>query len=197
MIKLLILLLPFTLAANDLKKACGEYVGRMFWERSLKDTEVNFADVLRGFDEASQNMPAKINDDEGFNLYLELEKQKFEKQAEANLQHSVVYLKEVASQCKEIVPGMVYVQVIQEVTTQLVSTRFKLKASRFDESPFYENNEGVIQTLDTAIPGFVRGVEGMVVGEKRILYIHPEYGYGLYDRLHPNSALRVEVEMLD
>gem|GEM_PF-3405909 len=36
----------------------------------------------------------------------------------------------------------------------------------------------------------------MKTREQRIIYIHPDYAYGLYHPFHPNSAVIVEVERI-
>lgn len=46
------------------------------------------------------------------------------------------------------------------------------------------------------IPGFAHGVQGMNIGEKRVLYIHPALGYGALTTLPPCSALTIHVELL-
>jgi peptidylprolyl isomerase len=50
--------------------------------------------------------------------------------------------------------------------------------------------------LEEAIPGFARGVEGMHLGERRTIYIHPDFGYGEIGQVPPNSLLIVEVEVM-
>lgn len=71
-----------------------------------------------------------------------------------------------------------------------------MKSSRSDDDTFYQNEEGVMQSLEEAIEGFSKGALGMKTGEKRIIYIHPDYAYGLYDPFHPSTAVIVEVERI-
>lgn len=51
-------------------------------------------------------------------------------------------------------------------------------------------------SLDETIPGFNKGLIGMKEGEKRTLFIHPDYGYGTSGYLPPNSLLTFEVELI-
>lgn len=51
-------------------------------------------------------------------------------------------------------------------------------------------------SLDETISGFSRGVVGMKEGEKRTLYIHPEFGFGTNGYLAPNALLTFEIEVV-
>jgi peptidylprolyl isomerase len=51
--------------------------------------------------------------------------------------------------------------------------------------------------LSQVISGFAHGVQGMRVGEKRMLYIHPAYGYGALTTLPPCSGLIIRVHLID
>ena len=51
-------------------------------------------------------------------------------------------------------------------------------------------------SLDEIIPGLKAGLVGMKEGEKRIVYVHPEMGYGTNGYLPPNSLLTFEIEIV-
>ena len=197
---ILFLLFPVMVCALEEKKYYAEYMGHLLWERSLKDRSINYEDILNGFNEASQKLPAKISDEEAMRIFFELEKQQFEELAERNLQQSVAFLKEIASQSgiMPIVEEKVYTKIVQEGSGEGLlaheSGLFKLKAYRPNETPFYENNKGIMQALNVAIEGFGKGALGIKIGEKRIIYVHPEYAYGIYNPSHPNTIIIVEVE---
>lgn len=67
-----------------------------------------------------------------------------------------------------------------------------------DGSVFGTSTDGepVPMALDQTLPGFARAVVGMKQGEKRVVFLHPELGYGKSGALAPNSALVFEVEVL-
>ena len=65
-----------------------------------------------------------------------------------------------------------------------------------DGSVFGASTEEEMITLDETIPGFSKGIVGMKEGEKRILYIHPDMGYGASGYLPPNSLLTFEIEVV-
>ncbi len=199
---IIFLLFPLMVCASDERKLYAEYMGHLLWKRSLKDRSINYEDILNGFKEASEQMPAKISDQEAMRIFFELEKQQFEELAERNLQQSVAFLREIAFQNEvvSLVENKVYMKILQEGTGAGLSAHesglFKLKAYRPNEAPFYENNKGIMQTLDVAIEGFGKGALGMKIGEKRIIYIHPEYAYGTYNLSHPNTVVIIEAERI-
>jgi hypothetical protein len=51
--------------------------------------------------------------------------------------------------------------------------------------------------LSEAIPGFIHGLQGMRIGEKRTLYIHPALGYGALTTLPPCALLVAYIQLLD
>ena len=50
--------------------------------------------------------------------------------------------------------------------------------------------------LEEVIPGLRSGLVGMKEGEKRIVYIHPDFAYGTSGCLPPNALLTFEVELV-
>ncbi len=51
--------------------------------------------------------------------------------------------------------------------------------------------------LSQTIPGFAHGMQGMYVGEKRTLFVHPVFGYGANTTLPPCIGLTIKVHLLD
>jgi peptidylprolyl isomerase len=52
-------------------------------------------------------------------------------------------------------------------------------------------------SLSETIPGFAHGVQGMRMGEKRTLFIHPALAFGALTTLPPCAALNIKVHLLD
>lgn len=65
-----------------------------------------------------------------------------------------------------------------------------------DGNIFGQSQEDEMISLEETIKGFQKGILGMKEGEKRVLYIHPELGYGTQGYLPPNSALAFEIEVV-
>ncbi len=51
--------------------------------------------------------------------------------------------------------------------------------------------------LSQTIPGFAHGMQGMRVGEKRTIFVHPVFGYGAKTTLPPCIGLTLKVHLLD
>jgi peptidylprolyl isomerase len=51
--------------------------------------------------------------------------------------------------------------------------------------------------LSQTIRGFQMGMAGAKVGEKRKIYVHPEYGFGKMGRKSPNKLLIYEVTIVE
>lgn len=59
------------------------------------------------------------------------------------------------------------------------------------------DSQAIELNLNQSIPGFAKGIVGMQEGEKRLLYVHPELGYGTSGQLQPNALLIFDVEVID
>lgn len=51
--------------------------------------------------------------------------------------------------------------------------------------------------LSQTIPGFSHGMQGMRIGEKRTIFVHPVFGYGATTTLPPCIGLTIKVHLLD
>jgi hypothetical protein len=51
--------------------------------------------------------------------------------------------------------------------------------------------------LSQTIPGFAHGVQGMRIGEKRTLFVHPAFAYGALTTLPPCIGLQIKVHLQD
>lgn len=76
------------------------------------------------------------------------------------------------------------------------SPLIKYVGKYLDGTVFGSSKESEMVSLDETIPGFSKGLIGMKEGEKRTLFIHPEFGYGTSGYLPPNSLLTFEIELV-
>lgn len=130
----------------------------------------------------------------------------FEKTAEINLLKANALLKtfEINPCMHALEKGKVWYQVIQEGQgLEIVS---KESSPLLHYSFVTLGGEELVSThvlhrpqkvcLKETLCGFAVGVEGMYVGEKRKIFIHPDMAYGINGSLPPNSLLIAEVEVV-
>ena len=65
-----------------------------------------------------------------------------------------------------------------------------------DGKVFGESHDDEVISLDETILGFSKSIVGMKEGEKRRIFIHPDFGYGMAGFLPPNSLLTFEIEVI-
>lgn len=83
-------------------------------------------------------------------------------------------------------------EVVQEHNTALI----RYTGKHLDGTVFGASQEDDQICLDEVIPGFAKGLVGMKEGEKRVIYIHPDLGYGTSGFFPPNSLLTFEIELV-
>ncbi len=100
---------------------------------------------------------------------------------------------------QEIVPQSVYFK----ITESGVGTEVK-GVDRVRLGYIVEDGQGKVLfanydqwlKLSETIPSFAHGVQGMRIGEKRTLFIHPAFGYGVMTTLPPCSELVIKVHLM-
>lgn len=71
----------------------------------------------------------------------------------------------------------------------------RYKGSLLNGFVFAESEEADVIELNQLAPGLQAALVGMKEGEKRMIHIHPEQGYGTESFLPPNSLLTFEIEV--
>ncbi len=99
-----------------------------------------------------------------------------------------------------VIPDQLYVKIVQQGVGEAIEgvNRLRLKYVIEDSSGniLFAHPDIWINLSDT-IPGFLHGVQGMRIGEKRTLFVHPALGYGALTTLPPCALLVVHVQLLD
>ena len=104
----------------------------------------------------------------------------------------------------ELVPGKLYCQTLKAGQGELIPSegmaQWRYKASALvdgKEQEIFTQDEPVVVALEGTILGFAKGAQGMRLGEKRKLFIHPDLAYGSYGGLlEPNQLLIMEIELV-
>lgn len=192
-------------APLDMKKiseAFGHFIGR-----HLKSPTVTFdlEYVIKGMREGVEGKPAPMSDKEYEQAMLTVQKNAHEKATKENLQAAESYLSNSANIAGfvTIEPNKLYYKIVKEGNGPAVedhgNPQINYSGKFIDGNVFgsSESNGGPITIpLDQTIAGFSKGIVGMKEGEKRMLLVHPDLGYGTTGHLPPNSLLIFDIEVV-
>jgi len=187
---------------RKISEALGHFIGR-----NLKAPGVQFdlESIVKGMREGAAGVPAPMNDEEYEAAMAQLQEKAYNTLADTNMEAANTFMRDNANVqgVVEIVPGKLQYLILEEGQGPSVPehgspsinyTGKYLNGTVFGTS---ENAGGPITVpIDQAIPGFSKGVAGMKEGEKRRLFVHPEYGYGRTGQLPPNSLLVFDIEVV-
>lgn len=184
---------------GKVSEAFGHLIGKNL-ETLGVDFDIDL--VMKGLKEAGLGKKPPLSEAECIEAIAKAQAEAFQKQAKGNLEKAETFLK-MNGQKKEVVTlekGRLQYKVDQKGTGEAVKEHFspviRYVGKYLDGSIFDESKEGEVVALDESIPGFSKGLLGMKEGEKRTLYIHPEFGYGTRGFVPPNSLLTFEVEVV-
>jgi FKBP-type peptidyl-prolyl cis-trans isomerase len=120
-----------------------------------------------------------------------------------NLQKSDAYFKKLSSQenLVSIIPNRICYTVMQKgegnpASSKLSKVSFHYSFSLLDGQDVRLGTV-VKEDVEHFIPGIARALIGMKKGEKREVYIHPEYGYGEGSYFPSNATLIANIELVD
>lgn len=187
---------------NKVSEALGHFIGR-----NLNTSGIHFEleKIVEGIRKGAAGKPAPMSDAEYEKAMGDLQQKAFNAVAEANLVASVKFMSENAKAdgVVEIIPGKLQYKILEEGNGPVVPehgsplinyTGKYLNGNVFGSS---ESAGGPITVpIDQTIPGFSKGIAGMKEGEKRRLFVHPEYGYGRSGQLPPDSLLIFDIEVV-
>ena len=158
--------------------------------------------VVKGLKDASTGKNAPMSGDECLEAISFLRENSFKELAQSNLKKAEEFLKQNAK-AKEIVSldgGKVQYKIEKKGRGPKVDIHsnpvIHYVGKYLDGTIFGQSTEEETISLDETIQGFSKGLLGMKEGEKRTLYIHPDYGYGTQGFLPPNSLLTFEIEIV-
>lgn len=183
-------------------EAFGHFIGR-----NLKTPGITFdlESIIKGMRDGYSGKTAPMNDKEYEELMAKVQERAYNQLSANNLKAANDFLAENAKVAGviEIEPGKLQYKLIKEGTGPVVaehgSPQIHYVGKFIDGTSFGNSAETggpITIPLDQTISGFSKGIAGMKEGEKRVLYVHPELGYGTAGQLPPNSLLIFEVEVV-
>lgn len=182
-------------------EAYGHYV---YTSLSNPLFSLDFNAVIQGMKDGKAGKPSPMTEQQFEEAASLIQEYAFQENAARNLKEAEEFLKKNAKAVGvvEVEPGKLQYLVLQKGTGEEVTdnnmpvigfTGKYLNGEVFTSS---EENGGPIPiSLNQTIPGFRKGILGMLQGEKRRLFIHPDLGYGTAGQLQPNALLIFDIEV--
>jgi len=182
-----------------ISEAFGHLIGK-----NLENLDVNFdiEKVVKGLKDAAAGKESPMTETECVEAISSIQENNFKEQATENLKKADEFMAKNAQE-KEIVvleKGKLHYKIEKEGNGPAIEEHFspliRYVGKYLDGTVFGSSKEEEVISLDETIPGISKGVVGMKEGEKRVLYIHPDLGYGTHGYLAPNSLLSFEIEVV-
>jgi peptidylprolyl isomerase len=183
-------------------KVLSKSVGHLF-SKTITDIGIHFNidEVIQGLKEAAEGIPSPLSESECVSAITQEQKKSFDKLALKNLQEAETFLKEEATnkQVTVLDEGKVVYRVLKQGEGPQISDQGKIaihyKGSLLNGEVFGESSKEEILEISQLVTGLRDAIAGMKEGEKRLIHIHPDKGYGTEGMLPPNSLLCFEIEL--
>lgn len=181
---------------GKISEAMGHVIGKNLQALGLP---LDLEALIKGLQDEAVGKASPLGSDEYDQAIVALQEENHEKIASQNLEEANTFLKKNQKEKGVITRGKLQYKVLQEGTgpaveaynTPLIRYQGRALNGEILQSDFEEE----LLCLDEALFGLKEGIVGMKEGEKRILYIHPDLGYGK-ESFIPNSLLIFEVEVV-
>ncbi len=184
---------------SKISEAMGHLIGKNMESIGFK---FDIAQVVKGLTDAAEGKDAPMSEMECVQAITAIQEAAFKAEAKSNLQKAETFLGTNKDE-KGVVSlenNKLQYRIEKEGTGPVIEEHFSplvRYAGKFlDGKTFDAPKEDALLSLDETIPGFSKGLLGMKEGEKRLLFIHPDLGYGTAGYLPPNSLLTFEVEVI-
>lgn len=187
---------------NKVSQALGHFIGKNL---NTSGVQFDLESIVKGIRDGAAGKPAPMTEAEYEKAMADLQQRAFNAVAESNMEAAVKFMNDNSKEegVVEIVPGKLQYKILQEGNGPTVPehgspminyTGKYLNGTVFGSS---EMAGGPITVpIDQTIPGFSKGIAGMKEGEKRRLFVHPEFGYGRSGQLPPDSLLIFDIEVI-
>ncbi|MDR2539386.1 MAG: FKBP-type peptidyl-prolyl cis-trans isomerase [Chlamydiales bacterium] len=189
---------------EKLSRAFGHLIGKNLIQQDLEKNgkvKLDLAQIIKGLQEAADGKESPMTENECVEAIVAAKGLAFEQESKENLEKAEAFLKKNATDAAvvSIENGKVQYRVEKIGTGEAIQSHFSplvhYKGQFLDGSIFRDFNEEVL-SLDEIITGLRVALIGMKEGEKRTIYIHPDFAYKMHHNLPPNSLLTFEIEII-
>lgn len=181
----------------QISEAMGHLIGKNLQALGL---ELDIQAIVKGLQDEASGKNSPISDEECLQALSDLQEAAQSKMAEANLQEAESFLKKNRNNPNivSLQDGKVQYEKLQPGNGPAIHS-YDAPLVRYSGSTLsgiaIPATEEIID-LDNAILGLKEVLVGMKGGEKRKVYIHPEFGYGENSSENPNALLIFELEVI-
>lgn len=184
---------------DKISESFGHLIGK---NMDTIGVEFDLEYVVKGLRDCFSGKNSPMSESECIEAIAKAQELAFKAAAQENLKRAETFLKNNAKEKNVIVldEGKLQYKVEKAGSGKIVESHsnpiIRYVGKYLDGSVFGQSQQDERISLDETIQGFQKGLVGMKEGEKRTLYIHPEYGYGTQGFLPPNSLLSFEIEIV-
>lgn len=198
---------PSTPSKEDLaklSKTFGNFLGRTLVNPAI-GIPFDIDAIVEGIKDGAAGKPAPLNEQEYETLMLSIQQNYLKDLSSKNLKDAEKFLQDTSKE-KDVISlkdGKILYKILSEGKDPAVKPHadvlINYTGTLLDGTVFSSSQDSgpISISLDQTIPGFADGLLGMKTGEKRRLYIHPDFAYGTQGDLPPNSLLIFDVEMIN
>lgn len=180
-------------------KAFGHMIGQNLESLGLS---FDMKEVMQGIQDCVNGVPSPMTEAECIQAISFIQESALQKQAQDNLRKAEEFLSKnkTAPGVIEVDPGKLQYTVLQTGTGAEVESDFspiiRYSGKFLDGTVFGESHEDEVMSLSDTIEGFKKGIVGMKEGEKRRIFIHPDFGFGQTGFLPAGSLLTFDIEIV-
>ncbi len=183
-----------------ISKAFGHLIGQHLETLGL---EFDMPGVIQGIQDRLNGVQAPMTEADCLQALAQIQEMVFQKQCQENLKKAEDFLSKNKAE-----PGVIELETGKLQYIRLTEGKGALVEEHFsplirycgkfiDGKVFGQSQEDDVLSLDDTIEGFRKAIVGMKEGEKRLIFIHPDLGYGQSSGfLPPNSLLTFEIEII-
>jgi len=176
------------------------------WQKNLKidGMPYDLEQIISGIRAAEKGLPSPISKETTTALTQKYEEVIWNEQLKKNLEEAEFFLKTIATESVELVPSKLYFKQTKSGGGKPIDPNGSIFAvysvKTIENGRLEEFNSSGDFPVEISIPdtiaGFAAGIVGMVEGEERTIYIHPDLAYGVSGtKIKPNKVVVIEIKV--
>jgi len=183
----------------QVSEAFGHLIGKNLQNIGMK---FDVAQVVKGLQDSLAGKESPMSEMECIQALTAAQEKAFKEQSHDNLKKAEGFLQDNAKTAgiTSLENGKVQFRIDQEGKGTPLESHYspliRYTGKFLDGTVFSASKEEEKICLEEVIPGLRAGLIGMKEGERRVVYIHPDFAYGTSGCLPPNALLTFEVELV-